>query len=137
MAKDLAIDLIGYASAAVLGQRLDERHRPSTLSAESRTLIVLGKRTLRGVLWARHLPSKQLAGGRLTDHLREALAWMARFDVADVPGRGQPGTGEINFTHLRRVLESEGYDGVVSFEVDPVGGDSDAAVMACRRVFGF
>ena len=80
---------------------------------------------------------QQLSGGRLTHHLREAIAWMARFDVADVPGRGQPGTGEINFAHLRGVLESEGYDGVISFEVDPAGGDSDAAVRACRRVFGF
>lgn len=51
---------------------------------------------------------QQLSGGRLTDHLREALAWMTRFDVADVPGRGQPGTGEINFAHLSRVLETEG-----------------------------
>ncbi|MDE0675458.1 MAG: TIM barrel protein [Acidimicrobiia bacterium] len=80
---------------------------------------------------------QQLSGGRLTDHLREALSRMARFDVADVPGRGQPGTGEINFAHLRGVLESEGYDGLISFEVDPVGGDSDGAARACRRVFGF
>lgn len=80
---------------------------------------------------------QQLSGGRLTDHLREALPWMARFDVADVPGRGQPGTGEINFAHLRRVLECEGYDGLVSFEVDPVGGDSDRAARSCRELFGF
>ena len=80
---------------------------------------------------------QQLSGGRLTDHLREALPWMARFDVADVPGRGQPGTGEINFAHLRRVLESEGYEGLVSFEVDPVGGESDVAARACRELFGF
>ena len=80
---------------------------------------------------------QQLSGGRLTDHLREALPWMARFDVADVPGRGQPGTGEINFAHLRRVLESEGYEGLVSFEVDPVAGESDVAARACRELFGF
>lgn len=80
---------------------------------------------------------QQLSGGRLTDHLREALPWMARFDVADVPGRGQPGTGEINFAHLRRVLESEGYEGLVSFEVDPVAGESDVAAGACRELFGF
>ena len=80
---------------------------------------------------------QQLSGGRLTDHLREALPWMGRFDVADVPGRGQPGTGEINYVHLRKVLEAEGYDGLVSFELDPVDGDSDRAARACRQVFGF
>ena len=62
---------------------------------------------------------------------------MARFDVADVPGRGQPGTGEINFAHLRRVWESEEYDGLVSFEVDPGGGEGDVAARACRELFGF
>ena len=80
---------------------------------------------------------QQLSGGRLTDHLVEALPWMARFDVADVPGRGQPGTGEINYPHLRAVLQARGYDGVVSFELDPPKGDSDRAAQACREVFGF
>lgn len=80
---------------------------------------------------------QQLSGGRLTDNLIAALPWMGRFDVADVPGRGEPGTGEINYPHLRRVLEAQGYDGLVSFELDPRGGDSDRAARACRRVFEF
>ena len=80
---------------------------------------------------------QQLSGGRLTDNLLAALPWIGRFDVADVPGRGQPGTGEINYAHLRRVLEAQGYDGLVSFELVPQGGDSDRAARACRRVFGF
>lgn len=80
---------------------------------------------------------QQLSGGRLTDNLIEALPWMARFDVADVPGRGSPGSGEINFAYLRTVLESQGYDGVVSFEMDPPDGESDRAARACLRVFGF
>lgn len=80
---------------------------------------------------------QQLSGGRLTDNLVEALPWMARFDVADVPGRSQPGDGEINFPYLRRVLESHDYHGVVSFEMDPRDGDSDRAAQACRKMFGF
>lgn len=80
---------------------------------------------------------QQLSGGRLTDHLLEALPWIARFDVADVPGRGHPGTGEINYRHLRRILESEGYEGVVSFEMDPGSGGSDQAARACREMFEF
>ena len=38
--------------------------RPSTLAHGMKTFVVMAKRTLRGVTWARHLPSKQLAGGR-------------------------------------------------------------------------
>ena len=83
-ATDLAIDLVGYASTSDLEQRLDTRHRPSTLSPEARTLIVLGKRTLRGVLWAKHLPSKQLAGGRTL----RALEFAAERIAFDLERRG-------------------------------------------------
>lgn len=80
---------------------------------------------------------QQLVGGRLIDHLREALPYCARVDVADVPGRGQPGTGEINFGSIRRVLEEERFDGQVTFEVVPAGGDSDRAMSDIKEAFPF
>ncbi|HXF57285.1 MAG TPA: TIM barrel protein [Actinomycetota bacterium] len=80
---------------------------------------------------------QQLSGGRLVDHLREALPHCVRVDVADVPGRGQPGTGEINFHTIRRVLEEEGYEGQVTFEVVPAGGDSERAMADIKEVFPF
>jgi hydroxypyruvate isomerase len=80
---------------------------------------------------------QQLVGGRLTDNLRDALPYAASVHIADVPGRHQPGTGEINFHHIRRVLEEEGYDGQLTFEVDPQDGDSEAAMIAIKEVFDF
>jgi hydroxypyruvate isomerase len=80
---------------------------------------------------------QQLSGGRLIDNLREALPWVSSVHVADVPGRHQPGTGEINFHSIKRVLEEEGYDRQLTFEVDPVAGDSEAAVAAIKEVFPF
>lgn len=80
---------------------------------------------------------QQLVGGRLIDHLREALPYCARVDVADVPGRGQPGTGEINFHAIRRVLEEEGFEGQVTFEVVPADGDPERAMADIKEVFPF
>lgn len=80
---------------------------------------------------------QQLAGGRLTDNLIDALPWTASVHIADVPGRHQPGTGEINFAHIRRVLEDHGYDEQLTFEVVPRDGDSEAAVAAIKEVFAF
>lgn len=80
---------------------------------------------------------QQLVGGRLIDHLREALPYCVRVDVADVPGRGPPGTGEINFHTIRRVLEEEDYDGQITFEVVPPDGDADRAMAAIKEVFPF
>lgn len=80
---------------------------------------------------------QQLVGGRLTDNLLDALPYACAVHVADVPGRHQPGTGEINFHHLRRVLAEQGYDEQLTFEVDPLNGDSEAAVAAIKDVFPF
>jgi hydroxypyruvate isomerase len=56
--------------------------------------------------------------------------------VADVPGRGAPGTGEINFHSIRRVLDEHGFDRQITFEVVPTG-DPDEAIAACKAVFPF
>src|SRR5919201_1445789 len=40
---------------------------------------------------------QQLCGGRLSDHLEAVMPWLVRFDVAEVPGRYEPGVGEIDF----------------------------------------
>lgn len=80
---------------------------------------------------------QQLVGGRLTDNLLSALPYVARVDVADVPGRGAPGTGEINYAHIKRVLEDRGFDGQVTFETVPVDGDSDGAVADIKKVWPF
>jgi hypothetical protein len=62
-ARALGLDLVGFAAVAELETELTEAQRPSTLAHGMKTFIVVAKRTLRGVTWARHLPSKQLAGG--------------------------------------------------------------------------
>jgi len=80
---------------------------------------------------------QQLGGGRLIDNLVDALDWVASVHVADVPGRHQPGTGEINFRSIKRVLDEHGYDRQLTFEVVPGGGDSEAAVAAIKEVFPF
>ena len=80
---------------------------------------------------------QQLVGGRLTDHLLHALPWVSSVHIADVPGRHQPGLGEINFHYIRRLLEDAGYDRQLTFEVIPRDGDSDAAVRAIKEVFPF
>jgi hydroxypyruvate isomerase len=80
---------------------------------------------------------QQLVGGRLIENLRDGLPWVTSVHVADVPGRRQPGTGEINFHAIRRVLEEAAYDRQITFEIDPLDGDSDAAIASCKEVFSF
>lgn len=80
---------------------------------------------------------QQLVGGRLTEHLQHALPYVSSVHIADVPGRHQPGSGEINFHYIRDLLEREGYDKQLTFEVVPLDGDSDRAVADIKKVFPF
>ncbi len=79
---------------------------------------------------------QQLVAGRLIDNLIDALPYVSSVHVADVPGRHEPGTGEINFHSIRRLLDDHGYERQVTFEVVPLR-DSDTAVAACKEVFAF
>jgi hydroxypyruvate isomerase len=57
--------------------------------------------------------------GNLAATLRAHGERIAHVQVADSPGRGEPGTGEINFAYLFGVLEEIGYTGCVGLEYVP------------------
>lgn len=57
--------------------------------------------------------------GNLAATIRRYKDLIAHVQVADSPGRGEPGTGEINFAYLFGVLEEVGYGGHVGLEYVP------------------
>jgi len=59
--------------------------------------------------------------GDLAATLRRHLPLIRHIQLADVPGRHEPGTGEINFPYLFKVLDEIGYDGWVGCEYLPQG----------------
>jgi hydroxypyruvate isomerase len=46
--------------------------------------------------------------------------------IADVPGRGQPGTGELDYPSLLRQLADSPYEGLVGLEYKPVGPSEES-----------
>ena len=59
--------------------------------------------------------------GELAGTLAKHLARIAHVQVADNPGRHEPGTGEIRFEFLFAELERLGYDGWIGCEYRPAG----------------
>ncbi|TLM72746.1 TIM barrel protein [Pseudarthrobacter sp. NamB4] len=76
----------------------------------------------------------QLGEGNLIELVRSALPYIGEVQVADVPGRCEPGTGEINYTAVARALTEAGYEGTVGMEAY-ASGDDMAALEAFRTVF--
>jgi hydroxypyruvate isomerase len=52
-------------------------------------------------------------------HLRPLLDRTGHVQIADHPGRHQPGTGEIDFAALFAVLDDSGYPGPIGLEYIP------------------
>lgn len=71
--------------------------------------------------------------GDLSAMIERHLSEIAHIQIADSPGRGQPGTGEINFDHLLAHIEALGYDGYVGLEYKPPGGDTEASLAWLSR----
>ncbi len=76
----------------------------------------------------------QIGEGNLTELVREAYDYIGEIQVADVPGRMEPGTGEINYKRIARELKELGYDGVVGLE-GWASGDSVEALEAFAEAF--
>ena len=58
----------------------------------------------------------QIGEGNLIQLVERALPVVGEIQVADVPGRCEPGTGEINYPAVAAALDRLGYDGVVGLE---------------------
>ncbi len=63
--------------------------------------------------------------GELAATLAKYLPRIAHVQVADNPGRHEPGTGEIRFEFLFAALERLGYDGWIGCEYRPAGRTED------------
>jgi hydroxypyruvate isomerase len=63
----------------------------------------------------------QIMEGDLARTLERLLARIGHVQLADVPARHEPGTGEINFDFLLRHLDAIGYSGWVGCEYNPRG----------------
>ncbi|MGJ9421717.1 TIM barrel protein [Aeromicrobium sp. CF3.5] len=80
----------------------------------------------------------QIGEGNLVDLIRRAAPHLGEVQIADVPGRCEPGTGEVRWSFIARALADVGYDGVVALEAfasDPSVGGSDRALEAFRSAF--
>jgi hydroxypyruvate isomerase len=76
----------------------------------------------------------QIGEGDLIRWCEKCLPWIGEVQVADNPGRCEPGTGEINYAAVARALNDMGYRGPVGMEAF-AQSDSDQALAAFRQAF--
>jgi hydroxypyruvate isomerase len=62
---------------------------------------------------------EQRAAGNLIQKLEDNIDWVGLVHIADVPGRHEPGTGEINYSNIYRTLGKLHYNRFIAMEYGP------------------
>lgn len=59
---------------------------------------------------------QQITEGNLISNITKNIDLIGHFHIADVPGRREPGTGEINYKNVFAAIQKAGYAGWLAFE---------------------
>ena len=115
-----------------LNTAVDHPGTPFARAADTVALVeAIGSPHLRLNLDLYHA---QVGEGNLIELVERALPLIGEIQVADVPGRCEPGTGEINYPAVAAALNRLDYTGVVGLEAW-ASGDSEEALERFRAAF--
>jgi hydroxypyruvate isomerase len=59
---------------------------------------------------------QQISEGNVINHIRKHWDWIGYFQVGDVPGRKEPGTGEVNWSNVFKAIHEKGFKGIIGME---------------------
>ncbi len=68
----------------------------------------------------------QISEGDLCGHIREGIHQIGYMQLADHPGRHEPGTGEINYSRVLSEARKLGYQGYFGLECTPLNNEPEA-----------
>ena len=70
----------------------------------------------------------QLTEGNIVDNLYAGIDQVGYIQVADIPGRHQPGSGELNYNFIFNAIDAIGYKGPIGLECWPENNDEKRAI---------
>jgi hydroxypyruvate isomerase len=76
---------------------------------------------------------QQITEGNIISNIRDNVERIGHIHAADVPGRHEPGTGELNYPNVFAAVDDTDYDGYVGFEFSPED-DSERALERIAEV---
>ncbi|CAO3435093.1 hydroxypyruvate isomerase [Azospirillum doebereinerae] len=126
-ARDTLVGNLAYAADALAGagiklliEPINTRDIPGFYLNRTRQALDLIDRVGSGNLFVQYdIYHMQIMEGDLARGIEANLARIAHVQLADNPGRNEPGTGEINYPFLFKHLDAIGYSGWVGCEYKP------------------
>lgn len=89
------------------------------LTNTKQTLALLDEVGPDDVFFQYDIYHMQIMEGDLVRTIRENLPRIRHMQLADNPGRGEPGTGEINYPFVFQAIDEAGYEGWIGCEYKP------------------
>lgn len=129
-----AAETAADADVVLVLEPLNQRDHPGTfLSSSDEGFAIVREVGSPNVKLLFDIYHQQISEGDLTRRLVDNLDLIGHIHVADVPGRHEPGTGEINYEHLFGILREQKYKGFVGLEYFP-RVDAAASLKAVRAL---
>ncbi len=114
-----AADRAGEAGVTVVVEAVNTFENGPYLLYTTGQAVVFVKGVGRAVKIQHDLYHMQRMEGNLVATLRDNIGHIGHVQIADSPGRGEPGTGEIHYPFVLAELENLGYEGYVGLEYNP------------------
>lgn len=129
-----AAETAADADVCLVLEPLNQTDHPGTfLSSSDEGFAIVREVGSPNVKLCFDLYHQQISEGNLTRRILDNLDLIGHIQVADVPGRHEPGTGEINYEHVFGILRESAYKGFVGLEYYPLV-DASASLKAVRAL---
>ena len=127
-------DLAAKQKATLLLENIDQEENPKYyLTSVAEGFEIVRKVNHPNVKFLYDFYHEQIAEGNLIEKLEKNIDLVGLVHIADVPGRHEPGTGEINYANIFRKLAELKYDRYAAMEFEPAG-DPVAALRSAREL---
>lgn len=121
----LAAERLGEVGIKVLLEPINQRDMPGYAVSGTAQAEAIMARVGSDNLWLQYdFYHMQITQGDLLTNFERLQSRIAHVQIADVPGRHEPGTGEINYPNIFAALERCLYDGWIGAEYRPQAATS-------------
>jgi hydroxypyruvate isomerase len=129
-ARRTLIDNLGYAADQLKAHRIDLMIEPINthdipgyfLSRSGQALDIIRDCGRENIFLQYDIYHMQRMEGELSNTIKANLHLIKHMQLADTPGRHEPGSGEINYRYLFSMLDKIGYAGWIGCEYTPSNG---------------
>jgi hydroxypyruvate isomerase len=127
-------DLAAQANVTLLVENIDPEENPKYfLTSVAEGFEIIRQVDHPRVKFLYDFYHEQISEGNLIEKLEKNIDLVGLVHIADVPGRHQPGTGEINFASIFRKLDELKYNRYAAMEFIPTG-DPVQALRGAREL---